>query len=57
MISKKETDDIEGTTTKDDLFGELQWIDLEREALADNTNQAEKMISVKETGTTTQVDL
>ena len=37
----KEKDDTESITTETEFFKELEWLDLERETLASNTNQAE----------------
>ena len=55
--SIKETDETRGTTTKAEFFGELERLNLERETLAGNNNQAEKIILVDNTkGTMTKAD-
>ena len=48
MFLMKETDNIGSTTIKADFLRKLEWLDLERETLASNTNQAEEMILGKE---------
>ena len=53
MFLIKEKDENEGIMTTVDFFGELEQLDLEREALAGNNNQGEKIILMDDTEDTT----